>query len=577
MEKLKSGIERARKADDPRDQLAGLQAIEFLGKMAPGADELIMETEAVDAIVDSVGSSPKKSTRQLTALSAIANLSCRSAPLRQVMVDKGATEALLSIATANDMKGEEHQKPALIGLVNLSIDPLNKPKMIAKGLVEAMLALSGAEDMKGTDIQIFALNVLLSLSASPPEEKAEVLAKGTVPVAIGLAFMKEGASESRHITALQILVNLSITNPEVQVDIFNRGLASNLVDLAKPPGTTPATCNGEHLAWVLRVLVNLSINPELRPKLAELGLADVLIGLINAPETKGTEHQLIAVDTIASLAKDPVAGGAILKNGLETINKIGSSDDYFASQVQLCALEAIAGLTAQDESVRAALIMGGTLDTILKVANDDRVMATTIQRPCIVSMVNLSLESDGKYTMQEKGAVPLLVKICKAEPCQRTDILLFALKALASMAACQDGAKASMVQHMLDEGVAEQVISVTTNEVYQGSHFQMEALQVIVNLCAGAGKTENAMIEKGTVEALVGVCNSELLQGSAHQMLAVRALTNLSQDPDTRTTIKSKGVPDALVKIQGQKDSEKLSGDLVAAVEEAMGLLSVNQ
>eukprot|EP00286_Rhodomonas_abbreviata_P025010 CAMPEP_0181309988 /NCGR_PEP_ID=MMETSP1101-20121128/12326_1 /TAXON_ID=46948 /ORGANISM="Rhodomonas abbreviata, Strain Caron Lab Isolate" /LENGTH=615 /DNA_ID=CAMNT_0023416547 /DNA_START=23 /DNA_END=1870 /DNA_ORIENTATION=+ len=573
LETFKNAVAKARDGT-LEDQLLGLQIIETLGR-ADGIEPVVEEAEVLDTVLSAIGSTPKQSLQQLAALSCVANLSARSPLLRQELVNRDATKALLSITSANDMKGTEHQRPALIALINLSIEQANKATMIEQGLVEAMLDIVASEELKGMDAPVFALNVLLSLSGSPPEVVAMVLEKGLLPAIAGQATLEAGETQRSHITALQILVNLSTLRAETQIDVFNRGLAHHLLEVAKPPGTTPLKITAEHLAWALRVLVNLSQNPQLRPALADIGAVDILVGLISCPETALSEQQLIATDTIASLCKDPSAAKIIVEKGLSILVQMATSEQYLGSPVQLCACESICGLTLHSPEIRSALLEGGCAEAAIQVAGAAQVMGTVIQRPAIITMVNLAIEKEGKLRLKEKGAIPIVVGVVQAAPVKLTDIQLFALKVLASMSSCQDGEGAEMLVQMVEDKAPEALLAVASGEEYRNSDLAVAALEGVVNLCAGAGKTEMTMLDKGAGEVLIQICNTPEFEGSLLQLLALRSLTNLSMNPETKTLLSDKGITEILQKMTDNKDT--LSQELLTLTEEAMKNLEINK
>jgi len=103
-------------------------------------------------------------------------------------------------------------------------------------------------------------------------------------------------------------------------------------------------------------------------------------------------------------------------------------------------------------------------------------------------------------------------------------------------------------------GVVEAMMAIVDKPELKGSEQQIVALEAMVNISAGGGKTENQFCELGAVETLVQVVNTPEFKSQAQQLWAVRALLNLSVHEGAKEKLKAKGVIDLLNTIIGEKE-----------------------
>ena len=104
------------------------------------------------------------------------------------MAQIGVIEVLLSLASDPDLLGSEHQRPAMLALVNLACEHKNLTAMTQAGTLDVIVMLLATPAVADSDQCLLVLKLLLAYTAADPQSVDSILLNG-LPVSLIHFFM----------------------------------------------------------------------------------------------------------------------------------------------------------------------------------------------------------------------------------------------------------------------------------------------------------------------------------------------------------------------------------------------------
>lgn len=186
------------------DQLAALEVLEQCSQLEAGAAAMCApSSRGCETLLTVSVRAQKHSAHQLSAIAGLANMAAGSQHARLTMVHMGVTEVLLSLTSDPELMGTEHQRPALIALVNLACERSNLSAMAQAGTLDVVLMLLSTPAIADSDLCVLVLNLLLAFTVAGPEAVDFLLQRG-VPISLIHFFMTRPALE-QHANAEQVM------------------------------------------------------------------------------------------------------------------------------------------------------------------------------------------------------------------------------------------------------------------------------------------------------------------------------------------------------------------------------------
>jgi len=529
------------------------------------------------------------------------------------MVKMGVTEVLLSLVSDPELMGAEHQRPALLALVNLACEPSNLPAMTQAGTLDVLIMLLTVPAVADSDLCVLILNLLLAYTgagtdalntllqsdvpislihffithATPPhtnEEQATSRPLSTPPPLSQLA-AQEMAVQVWHgsqTTCLQILCSMVDVSSAARKPLFDAGLPG-LVLTVLASDSRPA----KHQLWAMRILAACAQEEEIQATLACSDAVDVLLRFVARESVQRMEVQRLALDTLVLLSSDETAAHLIVANGLPVLDAIISDPALLGSRQQLAAFEILAWVSSKGEAQRMELVNSHVVATVISLVGSEQAAGHALTHPALITLNNLSLEEEARLRMVQMGILEALANVVVFE-CPGTDWQDRALGIVSSIALLE---QPEVQQAIVTSGIIQSVNTVLLHysavpaapahsapepDAPDSQALQRAALQASVNLSAAAGETAMAMVQHGAVEALMGLATGNELENchpnkrEQHHLYAIKALKNLSYEPAVVPHLERTGAQDLLVNL------EKEMPEVMAELDQTLAALTVD-
>jgi len=260
--------------------------------------------------------------------------------------------------------------------------------------------------------------------------------------------------------------------------------------------------------------------------------------------------------------------------------------DPAAQPARLFAVECLAVLSSFDARTRAELLRqgaGAALVGALRAEARGPAEPAAVG-PAAVALLNLAVtDDDARLALVREGAGAALGAAAQLPAAHGTDAQLQAVRALVALSACTRSVDAVDALVNGEARCVPLLLALARAPQLRGGPQQLAALEALVNLSAGGGRTERAFVAEGAVEQLVAL--AEEWAGREQGAWAVKILANLSQAPEVRPELKAKGALQALAKAArneraptaGRPPSGPLKGgdDVAALAAAALSNLAV--